>query len=116
MKRIKELKEERGVTQEELAFVLGITQQRVSKLLAGKSHFYPDEIKKCANYFHVTSDYLLELTDHRGEFSEEISGDMYSGSDVSESDKKVLMYYFSVISEKQRKRVLGLLESMVEEK
>lgn len=112
MKRIKELKEEKGVTQEELAFVLGISQQRVSKLLAGKSHFYPEEIKKCANYFHVTSDYLLELTDKRGEFLDELSGDMISGNDVSEADKKILMYYFSIISERQRKLILGLLESM----
>ncbi len=113
MKRIRELKEEKGVTQEELAFVLGISQQRVSKLLSGKSHFYPSEIKKCANYFHVTSDYLLGLTDNRGRLWEELSGDLISVTDVSESDKKLLMYYFSLLTEKQRKLILGLLESMV---
>lgn len=108
MKRIRELREECGVTQEELAFALGITQQRVSKLLSGKSHFYPEEIKKCANYFHVTSDYLLELSDYR----EEVSVDMTANSDFSESQRRILIYLFGLISDKQRKLVLELMESM----
>ena len=108
MKRIRELREEKGVTQEELAFVLGTTQQRVSKLLAEKSRIHPDELRKCANYFHVTSDYLLGLSDSR----EEVPGTESSGSDVSESEKRILMYYFGLLGEKQRKIILGLLESM----
>ena len=108
MRRVKELKEEHGVTQEELAFVLGISQQRVSKLLSEKSQFYPEEIKKCANYFHVTSDYLLGLSDNRGE----IEIDKVLASDVSESQKRLLIYLFSLLSEKQRTVILALLESM----
>lgn len=110
MKRVKELREENGVTQEDLAFVLGVTQQRVSKLLAGKSKFYPEEIKKCANYFEVSADYLLELSDYR----RDVKIDITQINEVSESQRRSLLYLFSLISEKQRRAVLALMETMTE--
>ena len=111
MRRVKELKEARNVTQEELAFALGTTQQRVSKLLSGKSNFYPEEIKKCAIFFHVTTDYLLELSDS----TEELTIEEATKNNISESQKRLLIYFFGLISEKQRKVIIALLKSMVNE-
>lgn len=110
MRRVKELKEENDVTQDELAFVLGVTQQRISKLLSGKSKFYPEEIKRCANYFEVTSDYLLELSDDR----RAVKIDVTVINEISESHRRSLLYFFGLISEKQRRVVLELLKSMAE--
>lgn len=67
MSRMKELREEKGITQEELAFVLDISQQRVSKIERGKAPLSDGLIIKCAKYFGVTTDYFLGVSDLRFE-------------------------------------------------
>ncbi|MCM1246339.1 MAG: helix-turn-helix transcriptional regulator [Roseburia sp.] len=65
MSRMKELREEKGITQEELAFVLEISQQRVSKIERNKAPLNDVLIVKCAKYFGVTTDYFLGASDLR---------------------------------------------------
>jgi transcriptional regulator with XRE-family HTH domain len=58
--KIKELRKRDDITQEQLAEVLGVTNQAVSKWESGSS--YPDieYISPVANFFNVTTDYLLD--------------------------------------------------------
>lgn len=58
--RLRELREERNITQKALAEVLGVSPRMVSFYESG-THFLSDESQLCklADYFDVTTDYLL---------------------------------------------------------
>ncbi len=61
--RIKQLREKRGLIQERLASELGITQQMLSKYERNITLIKVDILKKIAEYFNVTTDYLLGISD-----------------------------------------------------
>lgn len=61
--RIKQLRQNRGIIQEILASELGITQQMLSKYERDVTYIKVDILKKIAEYFNVTTDYLLEVSD-----------------------------------------------------
>ncbi|TDE85040.1 type II toxin-antitoxin system HigA family antitoxin [Deinococcus sp. S9] len=50
---------QRGMTQIELAEVLGITQGNVSRLLSGKTALSVEAVRKLAAYFHVSPEVFL---------------------------------------------------------
>lgn len=61
--RIKQLRENRGLIQEILASELGITQQMLSKYERDVLCITVDVLKKIAEYFNVTTDYLLGISE-----------------------------------------------------
>lgn len=61
--RIKILREKRGLIQAILATELGITQQTLSKYEKDVNIIKIDALKRLAEYFNVTTDYLLGLSD-----------------------------------------------------
>ena len=61
--RIKQLRENRGLIQEILASELGITQQMLSKYERDVLCIKVDVLKKIAEYFNVTTDYLLGISE-----------------------------------------------------
>lgn len=61
--RLKSLLEERGVTQTEIASFIGCTRQAISLYVTGQSTPDINILTKISNYFHVSADYLLGLTD-----------------------------------------------------
>lgn len=61
--RIKQLRENRGLIQEILASELGITQQMLSKYERDVLCIKVDVIKRIAEYFNVTTDYLLGVSE-----------------------------------------------------
>lgn len=66
--RLKELRERRGLSQEQLAKIIGVDRTTIVKYETGASR--PTRyLKKIAHYFDVTTDYLLgeeELTPKKG--------------------------------------------------
>lgn len=70
--RIKNLREKRGLIQEILASELGITQQMLSKYERDITIIKVDILKKLAEYFNVTTDYLLGLSDIKRDFTGQI--------------------------------------------
>ena len=70
--RIKNLREKRGLIQELLAAELGITQQMLSKYERDSSIIKVDVLKKLAEYFNVTTDYLLGLSDVKRDLTGQI--------------------------------------------
>lgn len=62
--RLKNLRKEKGIKQEQLAQALKVTQRKVSYWETG--HTEPDilSILKISEYFGVTCDYLLGKTDY----------------------------------------------------
>lgn len=65
MNRIKELRNERNINQDVLAKLLGLEVAGVSKLETGRVPLKDDYIIKLANYFGVSTDYLLGNSDER---------------------------------------------------
>lgn len=59
--RLKELRKEKKITQPELANMLGVTFSTVSAWEVGKAQPSYDILVKLAQYFGVTTDYLLGL-------------------------------------------------------
>lgn len=61
--RIKQLRENRGLIQEILASELGITQQMLGKYERDVLCIKVDVLKRIAEYFNVTTDYLLGVSE-----------------------------------------------------
>lgn len=61
--RINQLRENRGLIQEILASELGITQQMLSKYERDVLCIKVDVLKRIAEYFNVTTDYLLGVSE-----------------------------------------------------
>lgn len=62
MYRIRDLREDRDLTQKELAKLLKITQQQYSKIELGKTDISGEKLILLAKYYHVSADYILGLT------------------------------------------------------
>jgi len=62
-KRLRELIETSGVSQAELANVVGVTRQAINSYTLGNTVPNSDVLTDIAKYFDVSADYLLGLTD-----------------------------------------------------
>lgn len=63
-KRLKELREEKGLSQNQLAKQTGLSQVSVSLWESKKKNPSIDAVIVLAKFFDVSSDYLLGLTDY----------------------------------------------------
>lgn len=62
--RIRALREDRDLTQQQIASSLGITQRKYSYLETGVQQWTDELLVLLANYYHVSIDYLLCQTDN----------------------------------------------------
>ena len=65
MYRIKDLREDRDLSQAEVAKILNTTQQQYSKIETGKSDISGEKLILLAKFYHVSVDYILGLTNNR---------------------------------------------------
>ena len=63
MRRLKTVREKRGISQLKLAMDLGLTQNSVSRYESGAREADYKTLVALADYFNVSIDYLLERTD-----------------------------------------------------
>ena len=63
--RLRDLRREQNLTGEQLGKIIGVKQTTISRWEAGQVIPTQSNLKKLAAYFHVSSDYLLGLTDER---------------------------------------------------
>lgn len=61
--RMKDLREDHDLSQEDIAKVLQTTQEQVSKYETGRQMMGIDKYIKLAKYYNVTLDYLAGLID-----------------------------------------------------
>ncbi len=61
--RLKDIREDRDITQQELASYLRISQNTYSQYENGKRQLPIELLIRLAEYFHTSTDYILELTD-----------------------------------------------------
>lgn len=62
--RIKELREDNDLTQQQIADKLGITQRKYSYLETGTQQLTDEILVKLSKVYSVTTDYILKLTDN----------------------------------------------------
>ena len=92
-KIIKRLRKEKDMTQADLAKAVGVTTSSIGMYETGVRNPSYDVVVKLANYFNVTTDYLLgnneqELSDLEEEDTSELKILFDKIRDLSEDDKK----------------------------
>ena len=111
--RIKQLRENRGLIQEILAAELGITQQMLSKYERDILCIKVDVLMKIAEYFNVTTDYLLGISevkrDLRGQMKMNKTLDTYYDlieiyKDLDEYDQKMVWSIMQTVKKTCEKR------------
>ena len=75
MNRIKEIREDKGYTQTEIAKKLGITQRNYSYFETGQTMLTEEILNKIANLYNTSIDYLLYRTDERKPYPKSIIKD-----------------------------------------
>ena len=61
--RIRDLRNDRGLTQKQVAKLLNVSQNTYSQYEIGISRFSLDAVVRLAEYYNVSIDYLVGLTD-----------------------------------------------------
>jgi len=64
MYRIKELREDRDLSQSVIAKVIKTTQQQYSKIECGKADISGEKLKLLAVFYNVSTDYILGLSNN----------------------------------------------------
>lgn len=72
MNRLKELREDKDIIQNDIAKILGISQTGYSKYEVETNDIPTDVLKKLARYYDTSIDYLLYLTDERKSYPKSI--------------------------------------------
>ena len=63
MHRIRDLREDRDLTQADIAKVLQTTQQQYSKIETCRADISGEKLKRLAVFYNISADYILGLTD-----------------------------------------------------
>ncbi len=82
--RIKELREKNGISQQELYLALNVEQSTLANYESNRRVPKPEIILAIANYFHVSTDYLLGKSDNISNNKEKIPADLKKYLDRSE--------------------------------
>ena len=72
MNRLKDLREENDLLQKDLAKKLGLTQRDYSYIETGKTMLTEDILRKIADYYNTSIDYLLCRTDKKEPYKKSI--------------------------------------------
>lgn len=106
--RIRELRSAKRMSQTQLAKAIHVSQQAITKWETGKSEPSSSAIDSIANYFNVSSDYLLGRTSNKTpdrDLSKNQKLIAYSiGPDVSDEERRDIIEMVK-IAMKNRRRV-----------
>ena len=61
MNRIRDLREDRDLSQAQIAKIIQTTQQQYSKIETGRSDISGEKLKLLAEFYNVSADYILGL-------------------------------------------------------
>lgn len=120
--RIKQLRVERGLTQDDLAKILNYGRTAISNYESGRSEPSYTDLKKIADFFNVSIDYLLFRSNIRNPYKETpetVEDDNVTQKQVYEAIKQVLIekgviHEGDEITEQQIKKVKWILDRALE--
>ena len=75
MNRLKDLREDKDLLQKDIAKYLNMSQTGYSKYEVGTNDIPTEILKKLADYYNTSIDYLLCLTDERKPYPKSILND-----------------------------------------
>lgn len=99
--RLYELRKAKNMTQQRLAVDLGIDQTSISSYECGKYLPTVEVLVKIAEYFGVSTDYLLGLSDLRVPLR-----------DAASARTAYLLSVYEALPDRQRERAIGYLEAL----
>lgn len=68
MIRLKDLREDRDLKQKDISNIINISQTNYSKYELEKINIPLDTLRKLANFFNTSTDYILGLTDEQSPY------------------------------------------------
>ncbi len=107
--RLKELREEKGLTQKEVADAVGGTQSNLAKWEKEKIQPAADMIIKLADFFGVTTDYFLGRSDELGFVTVQSSPTVPALAD----DQKQLLDLYDRMTHQQKIRAIAYCEGLL---
>lgn len=112
MIRIKELRKGKGLSQADLAKILFVNQTAVSQWERGATMPSPTMLNTLADYFHVTTDFLLGRDVPAS--SEKEQKEKPAENDGLADDERRLLMLFRQLNEEARDRLIDLADDMVQ--
>ena len=111
--RIRELRRSHNMSQEALGTIINTTQQAVSKMEKDTGAISTDLLIRIVEYFNVTTDYILGLSD----IKRDLSGQIRMNQDMDQCYDIVLRYNnLTVMNKKTLRCLLKRLEQAQLEK
>ncbi len=110
MNKLKELRKAKNLNQKDLADLLGISQQAYQKYEQGASEMSGSTITKLADFYHVTTDYLLGRDTGEPEPLDSLAGQF----NMTALEKKIVEGYLE-LPENMRGDLMEFLEKTVRE-
>lgn len=104
--RIKELRKNRHLTQEELGEIISVTQQNISKYENNVYEVPVDVLINVSQYFNVSIEYLLGLT----EIKRDIAGQVVVNKTVDEYYD--LVEAFKTLGDEDQELIWSIIEKM----
>jgi len=104
MNRLKELRQEKGIKQTELARILSVGQQAISKYETGKLDIGTDTIAALCEIFGVTSDYLLGISSQRSHMISDADYAIIEAYHAADDDAKAIVAIALKLDSQQQKK------------
>lgn len=105
MNRLKELRKEKKLSQKEIAKEMNISEKTLSRWEKGESQIKPDKAQKLADYFGVTTGFLLGF----GTLEEELEYDRKEMYKLFQKEDDALLSLGHLLSDKDIEYVLQLI-------
>lgn len=110
--RIKILRQLKDINQAELGKIVGVGKTTISNYETGYSVPDLDTLIKLAEYFSVTTDYLLGLTD---DFISQNKDESQTFGHLSRNEKELLEIFSKVTNERDQIKLIGRFDEIVEQ-
>ncbi len=112
---LKYLREERQITQKQLAYACNLSPQCICNLEQGTRNPTGSTIRTLAVYFGVSADYLLGLEDDFGVKETEKSLRAYDHHEITDKQTYDVLKMYKALNEFQKAKVFGYLLGLLEQ-
>ena len=102
--RLKDLREEHNLTQKELGALVGVAQSNINRWENGTVRPSADFVVKLADYFGVSTDYLLGRTDELGAI-------LPSAPSLTQQEQNLLQDFRKLVPEMQN-YIIGIVHNL----